>query len=202
MMAMGALMHEMGNKVQKIKTVQPLNVIVGQRTHRIVHEVLEGKTTFTREVERGRNHLKKIEKEEPHYFDITPEYGELVELIGGDVRWCCEHKELEKRNELLIKIGFAILRIPLVLMVVGLGLLLWRAGIADGNAVQALFGFVLTWVPFLGWYLYRQINGETPVEHSFNSFFRWAPLFWDVMYRKAREIDAYLSKHPELKKFL
>jgi hypothetical protein len=192
MMAMAALMHELNTRVQAIKNTDPKTLVDSGRGKTVVERVLSGETTFAKEVRRGIVTLESKQKEPPHYFDLTPEYGELVALLGGDCGWCCNNSKSTPRPD-------GITNVALVLIFV-LSQLLWYESIREGIWEVAGATFVFAWLPFLLYKLDKAMNGSSPVEQSFGAFFRWAPIFWDVMEKKAEEVDEYICHHPEVRR--
>ncbi len=193
MMAMGALMHHMSELGRKIKSVDPATIVRDHSLHPFVMRVLKNETTFTKEVECGIKVLEKLSQGEPQYFDLTPQCGELVILLGGPHRWCCENKEPTKKEsfwELVLLWGYFG---TICFVTFGAGVCLWGFGISRNDQSASVSGLVLVWLPFLGYKLVHALNGNTRAEQSFNAFFRWSPIFWELMLMKAKELDAYIA---------
>lgn len=163
MMAMGMLIREMGNRIRAIRAVDP-DVVIKQHNHPLVARVLQGTTTFEEVVQRGITVLEEMRKGTPSYFDLTPEYGEVVMLLGGDVRLCCQNPA-PTLSDRLWDIYF-LLMIVVFPSLLGYftGPALFYHGIVTGDMGPLFGGFVFTWIPLVVYRLYHSVNSGTRVE--------------------------------------
>lgn len=200
MMAMAALTKALGDMVRKIQAIQPRKFLAEHGDKTIVQAALRSIETdgISRKVREGITHLQAMEKNAPEYFDLTPQYGELVEMLGGDLRFCCENKPMGLKARLskwllTILLGSAVF----IVLPLGIGLACWETWQrADYTAMP--IPIFLAVVNLLMMFLVGHLLWCTSEKkQSFDSFFRWAPVFWNEMRLKAEEIDRYIQEKQE-----